>query len=138
MAEAVGSWIADIGKFLLWLIAFVILVLVTPWLVWLYDSFSRININTTSPQVLARRLSLRPRLAQAIWNFHKEHGDFQNIEDITEVPGIGTKTFAKLERKIKVRTFLRFDGRRYAIAAWRNIFRPISQFIKDAIEEAHQ
>jgi competence protein ComEA len=50
---------------------------------------SPVNINTATPEQLQRLPGLGPVKAAAIIDYRQQHGPFQSIEDLKEVPGIG-------------------------------------------------
>ena len=49
------------------------------------------NLNSASAQSLEALPSIGARLADAIVDYRESHGDFQSVEDITNVPGIGPR-----------------------------------------------
>lgn len=53
-----------------------------------------VNVNTASAAELEALSGVGPTLAQAIVAYRAEHGDFQSVEELLEVKGIGE---AKLE-----------------------------------------
>lgn len=61
-----------------------------------------ININTAPSEDLTRLPGIGPARADDIVAYRESHGDFQSIEEIMEVPGIGEKTFEKLSPYISV------------------------------------
>lgn len=61
-----------------------------------------ININTASAAQLKTLKGIGDVKAQAIIDYRDAHGDFSRIEDITEVKGIGEKTFEKIRDYITV------------------------------------
>jgi len=61
-----------------------------------------INLNTASLQQLQTLPGIGAAKAQAIIDYRSEHGDFQSIEDIMKVKGIGEGIFAKIKDKIEV------------------------------------
>ena len=66
------------------------------------SSASLININTATLQQLDTLPSIGPVTAQSIVTYRQQHGPFQHIEDIMNVPGIGPVTFDKIQRLITV------------------------------------
>lgn len=54
------------------------------------ESVDLININTASQALLDTLPGIGPVLAQRICDYRAEHGDFQEISQLTEVEGIGT------------------------------------------------
>ena len=51
----------------------------------------RININTATLEELITLPGIGPALAQRILDFREAYGPFQNLVDLTDVEGIGTK-----------------------------------------------
>lgn len=66
-------------------------------------SSSKININTATAEELDKLNGLGPSKANAIVEYRKEHGKFQKIEDLTQVPGIGEKTIEQFRDQVEVR-----------------------------------
>lgn len=62
----------------------------------------RININTASSLELQVLDGIGEGRAKAIIEYRKEHGDFTDIEQLTEVNGISEKIFEKFRDKITV------------------------------------
>ena len=62
----------------------------------------KVNINTGTRQELQTLPGIGPQLAQRIIDYRQEHGSFATAHDITEVRGIGEKTFLKLKDSIVV------------------------------------
>ncbi len=62
----------------------------------------RININTASQAELETLPGIGAVIAQRIIAYRTEHGPFQSIEEIQNVPGIGPKTFEKIKDLITV------------------------------------
>ena len=50
-----------------------------------------ININTATAQQLEALPGIGPTYAQRIIDYRKTHGDFQHLEELTNVSGIGQK-----------------------------------------------
>lgn len=61
-----------------------------------------IDINTASQSELETLPRIGPTLAQAILTFRQENGPFKTIEDIQDVPGIGSATFSEIKSFITV------------------------------------
>ncbi len=61
-----------------------------------------ININTASADELETLPGIGPTLAQRIIDYRTQHGPFQRIEDIMDVPGIGPSTFDQIQSLITV------------------------------------
>ena len=60
------------------------------------EALPPINVNTARAIQLESRFSLKRSEASAILKYRKEHGPFQTIEDLKQVPGID---FSKIEAK---------------------------------------
>ncbi|SMB92881.1 competence protein ComEA [Thermanaeromonas toyohensis ToBE] len=63
----------------------------------------KVNINTAGLEELDSLPGLGPSLAQRIIEYRQQHGPFQNIEDLQNVPGIGAKRWENLKDLITVR-----------------------------------
>ena len=61
-----------------------------------------VNLNTATDADLMRLPGIGPSKAAAIIAYRTETGNFQKIEDLTNVTGIGDKTFEKLKDSITV------------------------------------
>lgn len=61
-----------------------------------------LNINTASAQELEALPGIGPALAQSIVSYRNEHGPFQSIDDLKNVPGIGDARFERLKGLITV------------------------------------
>ena len=62
----------------------------------------KININTASASQLQRLEGIGETKAKAIIDYREKNGDFQTVEDIMKVSGIGEKTFQKIKDNIEV------------------------------------
>lgn len=56
-----------------------------------------VNINSADSLSLQSLPNIGPKKAEAIIQYRQENGSFQSIEEITQVSGIGEKTFAQLQ-----------------------------------------
>jgi len=66
-------------------------------------SVDKVNINTAEMSILDQELAgIGPKKAQAIIDFREKHGPFQTPHDITQVRGIGQKTYERNKDKITV------------------------------------
>lgn len=61
-----------------------------------------ININTADQKTLEELPGIGPVISQKIVQYRQEHGLFEKIEDIQNVPGIGSATFETLKLLITV------------------------------------
>ena len=62
-----------------------------------------ININRASAAELEQLPGIGPKLAARIVAYREEHGPFQRKEELLNVPGIGTKKFARIKDRITVK-----------------------------------
>jgi len=62
----------------------------------------RININLASQSELTDLPGIGSVLASRIIDYRRQHGDFQRIEDIRNVSGIGEKRYEAIQDKITV------------------------------------
>ena len=53
----------------------------------------KININKASAQELTQLKRIGPKLSERIVEYREKHGPFDRPEDITQVRGIGPKTY---------------------------------------------
>lgn len=60
-----------------------------------------VNINTADIEALMALPGIGRLKAEAIVKFRDTHGDFQSIQDITLVKGIGEKLFERIDDKIE-------------------------------------
>lgn len=63
----------------------------------------KININTATAEQLITLNGIGATKAAAIINYRTEHGNFEHIEDIMQVSGIGQATFDKIKDDICVK-----------------------------------
>jgi len=66
------------------------------------SAISRININTTSAELIENLPGVGPTVAQWIVDYRNEHGPFESIEDILNVTGVGPILFGLIEDLITV------------------------------------
>ena len=64
---------------------------------------SKININTASAEELQKLYRIGPAISQRIIDYRQSYGDFETIEEIKEVKGIGEKIFEKIKDQICVK-----------------------------------
>lgn len=62
-----------------------------------------VNINTANQSELDTLPGIGPALAQRIIQYREANGNFQSIEDLKNVSGIGDKNFENMKDKITVR-----------------------------------
>lgn len=62
----------------------------------------QINLNTATLEQLDSLSGIGPAIGQRIIDYREKIGGFQNIEQITEVSGVGEATFAKIKDSITV------------------------------------
>ncbi|MDY3927754.1 MAG: helix-hairpin-helix domain-containing protein [Clostridia bacterium] len=61
-----------------------------------------VNINTDNAQELMQLDGIGETMAKRIITYRKEHGDFEVVEDLMRVSGIGTKKFDNIKENIYV------------------------------------
>lgn len=61
-----------------------------------------VNINISSIKTLSTLPGINKKRARAIVEYRENNGDFDKIEDITKVKGIGKKTLKKIQDYIAV------------------------------------
>lgn len=66
------------------------------------DDVGKIDLNTATLQQLLLIPGIGPTLAQRILDYRDTVGRFEDIQQITEVKGIGEKTFEAMKDYIKV------------------------------------
>lgn len=64
---------------------------------------SKININEADEQTLLQLNGIGPSKASEIISYREENGPFEKPSDITNVSGIGEKTFEKIEERIDIK-----------------------------------
>jgi len=62
-----------------------------------------VNINKASVKELAGLSGIGKTKAQAIIAYRSEHGEFESVDDIKKIKGIGNKTFENIRNRIAVR-----------------------------------
>ncbi len=77
-----------------------IMILCLSMLLWTAVAFAGVNINTASVDELDNLPHIGHTKAQAIVDYRNEHGAFTTKEQITDVKGIGNKTFEKIKDQI--------------------------------------
>ena len=66
------------------------------------ESGNKVNINTATQAELETLSGIGPSTALKIINYRIENGEFKQIEDLKEVPGIGDSKFESLKEAICV------------------------------------
>lgn len=67
------------------------------------ENGSKVNINSATQTELETLSGIGPSTALKIINYRKENGEFKQIEDIKNVPGIGEAKFEGLKEEICVK-----------------------------------
>lgn len=62
----------------------------------------KVDINSATIEDFMRLPGIGPKTAMGIVAHRQEHGKFQRLEDLTQVKGIGEKTFERLKPFIKI------------------------------------
>jgi len=70
-------------------------------MLWAGES-GKVNINTASVEEIAKLEKIGQKYAERIVQYRKENGPFKKAEDITNVKGIGPKTFELNKDRITV------------------------------------
>lgn len=73
-----------------------------------------VNINTATAEELETVTGIGPVLAQAILDYRAEHGDFQTLDELLEVRGIGARSSTPCAMKLRQEAMRRenFSGGR--------------------------
>ena len=61
-----------------------------------------LNLNTADALTLQALPGIGPALAERILAYRQEHGPFQTVEDLLQVPGIGAKRWERMRQAIRV------------------------------------
>jgi len=64
--------------------------------------FKKVNINTAGLETLVKLPGIGPVKAQAIIEYRENIGEFESINEITKVKGIGEATMAKIRLYLKI------------------------------------
>ena len=67
------------------------------------SSSKLININKATSEQLQTLDGIGPSTAEKIISYRKSHGAFSSVDDLIEIPGIGTKTVEKLRNAVTVK-----------------------------------
>jgi competence protein ComEA len=62
----------------------------------------KVNINTANLEELQTLPRIGEKVAQRIIDYRKEHGQFERIEELMKVQGVGEKIFKQIKDKIEV------------------------------------
>lgn len=66
-------------------------------------AFGTVNINRANSAQLQSLNGIGPAKAQEILKYRKEHGNFNTVDELVNVKGIGPKTMIKLKPHLSVR-----------------------------------
>ncbi len=66
------------------------------------DKYKLVNINSATSEELRTVNGIGPAMAERIIIYRGENGNFENLEDLKNVEGIGEKTFEKLKKFLTV------------------------------------
>lgn len=67
-------------------------------------AFAQININTANDDELASLPGIGKVKAEAIIEHRQQYGNFETVQDLTKVKGIGNKTLTKIKADITVKS----------------------------------
>lgn len=67
------------------------------------DGESGVNINTAGLEELMTLPGIGESKAQAIIQYREEHGDFQNVEELTNISGIKSGVYEKIKELVRIR-----------------------------------
>lgn len=67
------------------------------------ESTSKININTATQSEFETLTGIGPSMAAKIVDYRKQNGKFKTVEDIKNVPGIGSSKYESIKDEICVR-----------------------------------
>jgi competence protein ComEA len=62
----------------------------------------KINLNTASAEELVQIKGIGHKYAQRIVEYREKNGPFNQVEDVMNIKGIGSKTFESIKDSIKV------------------------------------
>ena len=62
----------------------------------------RVDVNTADHAELGRLPEVGPALARRIVEYRAQHGEFQRVEDLAQVPGIGPKTIEAIKDYVTI------------------------------------
>ena len=65
--------------------------------------FAQVNINSASAKELSALKGIGMKKAEAIVQYRNDNGNFKNVEDLTNVKGIGPKVLEKIKAEIVVK-----------------------------------
>lgn len=66
------------------------------------NAWAAVNINTADEQSLDSLSGIGPVKAQAIVDYRADNGEFENVDELLEVNGIGSKTLEEIKDEVTV------------------------------------
>jgi len=78
-----------------------VMILLTAWAAWAEES-AKINLNTATVEELATLKRVGQKYAQRIVEYREQNGLFKEPKEITNVKGIGTKTYEENKARLVV------------------------------------
>lgn len=71
-------------------------------LLWAGLAFAQVNINSASKEQLDGLKGIVPTKAQAIIDYRRQHGPFNSVDELENVPGIGPATLKDIRGSVMV------------------------------------
>ena len=64
---------------------------------------SRVNINTASKEELMTLPGIGESKAESVIQYREEHGEFKEVEELTNIPGIKSGVYEKIKELVRIR-----------------------------------